>query len=278
MKFQSLIDIRKSRFVWMRSLAILATGLTSGVCQAQDEERNLAQELTNPIASLYTLPIQLNFDRNLGVDGNGSQETLNLQPLIPFALNADWHLISRSIIPFIHQEDVAWKGQDQSGMGDILQSFFFSPSETPEHGWIWGLGPAASLPTATQDAFGIDSWALGPTAVALKTKGPWTAGILVNHLWSLDSGSNDYNGTYAEPWVSYVLPSNTTISVSAESVYDWNGSDLVLPVNLIVDQLVTIWDQPTSHPLDLSVPKRPSTFTLGRLLRPARQELETQRC
>ena len=84
------------------------------MASAQDVERNLAQELTNPIASLYTLPMQLNFDQDLGVGGDGSQEVLNLQPLIPFSLNEDWHLISRTIILLIHQEDVAWKGQDQS--------------------------------------------------------------------------------------------------------------------------------------------------------------------
>ena len=101
------------------TLPILSAGLIFGVCEAQDVERNLAQELTNPIASLYTLPIQLNFDGDLGAGGDGSQEVLNVQPLIPFALNDDWHLISRTIIPFIHQEDVAWKGQDQSGPENV---------------------------------------------------------------------------------------------------------------------------------------------------------------
>jgi len=98
---------------------------------AEEAERNLAQELTNPIASLYTLPIQLNFDQDLGLDGDGSQMQLNFQPLIPFSLNEDWHLISRTIVPFIYQEDVAWKGQDESGLGDILQSFFFEEWAVP---------------------------------------------------------------------------------------------------------------------------------------------------
>ena len=228
------------------ALTLLAWGLLPSAGFAQDVERNLAQELTNPIATLYTLPMQLNFDQDLGVGGDGSQEVLNLQPLIPFELNEDWHLISRTIIPFIHQEDVAWKGQDQFGMGDILQSFFLSPSETPDNGWIWGVGPAVSLPMASENAFGIDSWALGPTAVALKTKGPWTVGVLVNHLWSLGDGSDIYNGTYVEPWVSYVLPTDTTISLSIESVYDWNSDELALPLNLIVEQLIMIGDQPVS--------------------------------
>ncbi len=116
------------------ALPLLACGLFPSSASAQDVERNLAQELTNPIASLYTLPIQLGFDQDLGVDGDGSLTQLNLQPLIPFTLNEDWNLISRTIIPFIEQEDVAWQGQDQSGLGDILQSFFFSPSAVPENG------------------------------------------------------------------------------------------------------------------------------------------------
>jgi hypothetical protein len=141
---------------------------------------------------------------------------------------------------------VDWKGQDQSGMGDLLQSFFLSASETGESGWIWGAGPAVSLPTASKDAFGIDSWALGPTAVALKTKGAWTVGVLGSYLWSLGDGGDDYNGTYMEPWVSYVLPSNTTVSLSAETVYDWNSEEWAVPLNFIVDQLITIGDQPVS--------------------------------
>jgi hypothetical protein len=80
----------RARLEWERGLPILAAGLTSGVCHAQDVERNLAQELTNPIASLYTLPLQLNFDRNLGPGGDGYHYQLNAQPLIPFALNEDW--------------------------------------------------------------------------------------------------------------------------------------------------------------------------------------------
>lgn len=225
-------------------LPILACGLLPSLGLAQDAERNLAQELANPIASLYTLPIQMNFDDGLGLGGNGSLYQLNLQPLIPFELNEDWHLISRTIIPLMHQEDVTGPGREESGMGDILESLFLSPSETPDHGWIWGVGPAISLPTGTEDVFGGDRWALGPTAVALKQQGPWTVGVLVNHLWSLGDNADAYNGTYIEPWVSYILPSETTtISFSAETIYDWNTDQAAIPLNFIVDHLITIGDQ-----------------------------------
>lgn len=227
-------------------LSLVACGLLPSLGMAQEpqeEERNLAKELANPIATLYTLPLQMNFDQGQGLAGDGSVYQLNAQPLIPFELNEDWHLISRTIIPLIYQKDVTGPGQSESGVGDILESLFFSPSETPEHGWIWGAGPAISIPTATEDAFGGDRWALGPTAVVLKQKGPWTVGLLANHLWSLGDGSEMFNGSYVEPWVSYVLPSNTTVSMSAETTYDWNSDQLALPLNFIVDQLIVIGKQ-----------------------------------
>jgi hypothetical protein len=205
----------------MMALPCMAFGLFPSAGFAQDVERNLAQELTNPIASLYTLPLQWNFDQDLDPNGDGSQTQLNTQPLIPFSLNDDWHLIFRTIVPFIHQKDVAWKGQDQSGVGDILQSFFLSPSKTTESGWIWGAGPAISLPTASHDAFGISSWALRPTAVALKLKGPWTVGVLANHLWSVGDDAN-VSGSYVEPWVSYVLPSNTATWISRYTALEFS--------------------------------------------------------
>ena len=68
----------------------------------------------------------------------------------------------------------------------------------------------------------------------------------MNHLWSLDDDSGRLNGSYVEPWVSYVLPTDTTVSLSVESTYDWESSELGLPINFIVDQLIMIGDQPIS--------------------------------
>ena len=59
------------------TLPLVAYSLFPMAVSAEEAERNLAQELTNPIASLYTLPMQLNFDQDLGVEGEGSQVQLN---------------------------------------------------------------------------------------------------------------------------------------------------------------------------------------------------------
>jgi hypothetical protein len=43
---------------------------------------DLAQELTNPIADLVTVPIQMNRDRNIGPADDGTKLTTNIQPVI----------------------------------------------------------------------------------------------------------------------------------------------------------------------------------------------------
>lgn len=135
---------------------------------AQHDASELTKQLANPLASLISVPTQINFDENIGSDEKGSQVQINIQPVIPFTLNDDWLLISRTIIPLTDQDDIPFKGEGESGLGDILQSFFFSPSETTKSGWIWGAGPVVLLPTASDDSLGADQFSMGPTAVALK--------------------------------------------------------------------------------------------------------------
>ncbi len=146
--------------------------LLSTPAVAQDKDRELAKKLANPLAALISVPMQLNYDKDIGPDDDGSLWQLNIQPVIPFSLSRDWLLISRTIISLSDQDDIPTMGDGDSGLGDILQSFFFSPSESTQRGWIWGTGPVLLLPTASDDALGTEKWSAGPTAVALKQQGP----------------------------------------------------------------------------------------------------------
>jgi hypothetical protein len=65
----------------------------------------LVKQLSNPVASLISVPFQNNFDFGLGA-GEGWRYTLNFQPVVPLHLNDNWNLIVRTIVPFIHQEDL----------------------------------------------------------------------------------------------------------------------------------------------------------------------------
>jgi hypothetical protein len=107
------------------------------------------------------------------------------------------------------------------------------------------VGAAFLLPTASDSLLGAEQWAVGPTGVALRQQGPWTAGVLANHRWSV-AGDNDrasVNATFIQPFVTYVTPTRTTFAINTESTYDWNRPQWTVPVNLNVLQLFKVGNQ-----------------------------------
>lgn len=100
-------------------------------------------------------------------------------------------------------------GNDENGIGDIFQSFFFSPKAPTSSGWILGAGPAINMKTATDDLLGTGKWSAGPTAVALKQEHGWTYGALANHVWSFagDSDRSDVDATWLQLGLRYWLES-----------------------------------------------------------------------
>jgi hypothetical protein len=212
---------------------------------AQEEKEELAKKLANPLASLIILPLQLTYDGNIGPDEEGSGWRLNLQPVIPFSLGEDWNLISRTIIPLIDQHDVPLNNLGESGLGDVVQSFFFSPKEPTASGWIWGVGPVLLLPTATDEMLGGEKWGVGPTAVGLKQSGPWTYGVLANHIASFagDDARDDISTTLVQPFLTYITKTMTTFQLDTESTYDWKADEWSVPINFNVSQLLKIGPQ-----------------------------------
>ncbi len=229
---------------WLFSWFVLLFLLNPSV-SAQDSAEELAKKLANPVASLISLPFQLNYDENIGPLDEGERWNLNIQPVIPISLNEDWNLISRTIVPLIDQQDIFPGAGDQSGLGDVVQSFFFSPVAPTAGGWTWGVGPAFLLPTATDDLLGTDKWAIGPTAVALRQNGPWTVGGLANHLTSFAGSSNraDINATFLQPFVSYTTPTAWTFTLQSEATYDWEGEQWSVPVSAVATKVSSFGSQ-----------------------------------
>ena len=227
----------------LSTITLLAVTLTS--CFAQDDEAELAKQLSNPVASLISVPFQFNYD-----DGFGPQEasrlTLNVQPVIPISISNDWNLIIRTIVPFIDAESPAPGIDSATGMGDITQSFFFSPKEPTSSGWVWAVGPVFYWPTATDTLLGAEKWGAGPTALLLKQQGGWTYGVLANHLWSYagDDNRSEISNTFLQPFLSYTSKTKTTFTLNAESTYDWKNSQWTVPINAIVAQMFKIGNQP----------------------------------
>jgi len=213
---------------------------------AQDDQAaELAKKLSNPVASLISVPLQYNYDKYGGANDGAAVSRLNVQPVIPFSLDEDWNLITRTIIPLIDQQDFPIAAMNESGLGDITPSFFLSPKAPTAGGWIWGAGPVLLLPTATEDVLGTEKWGIGPTGVVLKQTGPWTVGLLANHIWSVagDDNRDDISATFLQPFVSYTTKTKTTIGLVTESVYDWEAEQWSVPVILGVQQLFKIGPQ-----------------------------------
>jgi hypothetical protein len=190
--------------------------LSPQVAAAQQaaSDQDLAKAAQNPVAAMISLPFQNNTFFGAGPDGD-TANVLNIQPVVPITLGG-WNVISRTIAPIIYVPDLVTgiadgaddpQGDDGSfGLGDINQSFYFSPADAGPV--IWGIGPSLTIPTATDDSIGSEKWSAGPAAVALTMPGNWVVGSLVRQLWSFagDGGRQDVNQTLIQPFVNYNFP------------------------------------------------------------------------
>jgi hypothetical protein len=76
------------------------------------------------------LRLSLQLDQLWGEDPNvGPNEQtrfiLNIQPVMPFALNKNWNLIARVILPLVSQPALFEGGSPAFGVSDVFTSFFF---------------------------------------------------------------------------------------------------------------------------------------------------------
>jgi hypothetical protein len=220
--------------------AAVAFSVLSAPAFAEESEAELAKKTQNPVADLVSVPFQFNYDHDIGPEQDGKKYYLNIQPVIPIHLNEDWNIISRTILPVVKQEDFAPGLGTDSGIGDVTQSFFFSPVKTTD-GWIWGAGPALLIPSGVEN-ISSEKWGAGPTGVALKQQDGWTYGILANQIWSY-AGSDkheDVNATYLQPFLTYTTHTYTTIGINSESTYNRQAQEWSVPINLFAQQLLKV--------------------------------------
>ena len=212
---------------------------------AQDAA-DLAQDLTNPVADIVTIPIQMNYDQSIGLTDDGWKLQTNVQPVVPFQVAENWNMISRTILPITYQDKIVPGEGSQFGLGDATLSLFFSPLTSGSV--TWGVGPMFLFPTATDSLLGAEKWGAGPSAILLTMRGPWTLGAMSNHIWSFagDSNRSDINNSFIQPFMAYTWPSAWTLSLQSEATYNWETEQWAVPVNAAVAKLVTLGRLPVS--------------------------------
>jgi hypothetical protein len=192
----------------------------------------LAKATQNPVGDLISIPLQF----NLNTGGDLEDRTLlnlNVQPVLPFKLTDDVNVIARTIVPV--NSFPGPEGLRYSGIGDIQQQIFLTPSKPGAI--IWGVGPAFSLPTATATPSETGTWAAGPTAVVLKMTGPFVLGALISQLWPMaDAGGEPETDLFTlQPFVNYNFGHGWALSFSPIITANWDapeGNEWTVPLGL----------------------------------------------
>ncbi len=208
-------------------VAAVALALAAGAgASAQDKmsAEELAKLTQNPVANLISVPFQNNTNFNYG-PRDGTQNILNIQPVIPISVSPQWNLITRTIVPIITQPGFDQGQSSTTGLGDVQFSAFLSPNNAT--GLIWGAGAITQLPTNSNDRLGNDRWGLGPTAVVLVIEkgSPWVYGALANNVWSVGGGNDPkYNNFLLQPFVNYNFPGGLYLTSAPIVTANWEAS------------------------------------------------------
>ena len=238
----SMVRVTFVKETFMRSiirswwlLAALAGALVPAPqARAEMSAEELAKLAQNPVGNLISLPFQNNTNLNFGPE-KGTQNVLNIQPVIPISIDKDWNIITRTILPVISMPSLAPGDSRTNGIGDVVFTAFLSPANPGE--WIWGAGPVIQLPTNSNEELGNKNWGLGPSFVVLHLEkgSPWVYGVLLNNVWSLtsDKRGGSYNNGLIQPFVNYNFQEGLYLTSSPIMTVDWkaeSGQQWTVPI------------------------------------------------
>jgi hypothetical protein len=216
------------------AIAVALVALASSPARAELSAEELAKLAQNPVGNLISLPFQNNTNFNVGPE-SGTQNILNIQPVIPVSINKDWNIITRTIVPVIWNPSFGPEISSKDGVGDTVFTAFLSPAN-PGH-LIWGAGPVVQIPTNSSAELGNKNWGLGPSFVVLHLDhgDPWVYGVLVNNIWSLSSTKQggSYNNGLIQPFVNYNFKQGFYLTSSPILTVDWkadSGQKWVVPL------------------------------------------------
>ena len=239
-----------------------------------EEMAQMAEALANPLSYLWLMFAQNDtkwYDGDLLDDLNENskvQNTLLIQPVMPFQLTETWKVVFRPVIPINSFETIGdvdittgtvlpqVTGVDfdrKTGLGDIVLWTAFTKQYEPP--FVFGFGPTIMLPTATDDQLGTGKWSAGPMVMAMNITDKWILGGVFQHWWSF-AGDDSFDidtslgpVTVDRPDVSltdfqyiirYRTSALTNFGVAPYIQYNHETDELSLPVGMGFDTLIKI--------------------------------------
>jgi hypothetical protein len=221
-------DPMKNRIAPVLAIAALWSGqsLAQPAAPVSEPDTELSKEIENPVTRRITLPLRYEADF---LDGayRATKDTFEIdQAVVPFRLNDDWALITRTKLPVEVEPPKKFGDHWATGLSNGYTTFFLSP----EHGegLYWGVGPVLYYPSATNSTVGVNKWGSGPSAAFIKEdESPWVFGAVVNNIWTFGGppGSTDRtNQLFLNPFVNYHFADGWSVGSSPEITANWIAS------------------------------------------------------
>lgn len=214
---------------------------------------DIAKLLQNPLADTISVPFANDTNFPLGPNRQAGN-VLNIQPVIPFRVNSDWNLVTRTTVPLVSQPRLSSSDPAAFGLGDIVPMAVLSPSAPSNV--TWGLGATFSVPTATNNSLGANRWAAGPAAVVLTMPDPWVFGLLASHLRSFAGSSSGarIDRTAVQYFVIYNFSSGWFLSSTPIITADWaakSSNRWTIPVGAEIGKVFNLSGQAMSASVGL---------------------------
>ena len=224
----------KRRFGAVLVIANLWSGQALSQPAAPVSDTELSKEIENPVTRRITLPLRYEADF-LDVPYKATKDTFSInQAVVPFLLDDEWALISRTKLPGEAQPPKKLGDHWAGGLSNGYTTFFLSPRYGG--GFYWGVGPVLYYPTSTSSAVGVDKWGSGPSVAFLKEdQSPWVFGGVVNNIWSFggpSSSGDRTNQLLLNPFSSYHFGDGWSVGSSPNITTNWiaSGGKWTVPV------------------------------------------------
>ena len=218
---------------------------------SDEDTETLAKASQNPVATMISVPFENYTNFNTG-PFRRTQDILDIEPVVPMKLSADWNVISRTIIPVTSQPNPLFDSST-FGVGDISETLFLSPVNSGVKDFFWGLGPIVTMPSASDVILGTGKTLLGPEAVVIYTPGHWVIGVLASNEWSVAGapGRAPVNAFLAQPFINYNIPNGDGWFLKTDPIItaDWMaapGQKWTVPLGGGFGRVFKIGDQPIS--------------------------------